>query len=340
MGLFWSLQPPADVEPIPFVKEDLDPIAITLRCDVAGVAVADAKLERRFLDPGVTRTEVRERGLAGSYFRPAGGGPFATVLCLGGSDGGLREHYSAVLASHGIASLALGYFMYADLPQQLAELELEYFERALGWLLEQDGVDPRRLVVMGQSRGGELALLLGAKFPAVKAVIGYVPSGVVHAGMGEPTAPPPAAWTLAGKPFAFAGMDATAVDWSPPIRLAPGFRAGLRDAEAVALAEIPVERVGGPILLVSGRDDQMWPSTELAEIAVRRLAREGDASRCVHRAYDGAGHSIRLPNMPTTPTCMLHPVTGQVYELGGTPAGNARASRLAWAEVLEFLGSL
>jgi hypothetical protein len=42
------------------------------------------------------------------------------------------------------------------------------------------------------------------------------------------------------------------------VAYAPFYLSQLRDAQAVERATIPVERTRGPILIVSGTDDQMW----------------------------------------------------------------------------------
>lgn len=57
-----------------------------------------------------------------------------------GTAGGLLEYRSAQLASRGIASLALAYFDYEDLPKSLEEFDLEYFKEAVDVLLSHDKV--------------------------------------------------------------------------------------------------------------------------------------------------------------------------------------------------------
>ena len=52
-----------------------------------------------------------------------------------GGIGGLVEYRASLLAAHGFAVLALAYFAYADLPKQLQEVDLEYFEEAANLLL-------------------------------------------------------------------------------------------------------------------------------------------------------------------------------------------------------------
>ena len=49
----------------------------------------------------VDRWPVKEGGLVGRFFRLSTPGPHPTVIVLGGSDGGLREGSSAVLARQG-----------------------------------------------------------------------------------------------------------------------------------------------------------------------------------------------------------------------------------------------
>jgi hypothetical protein len=49
------------------------------------------------------------------------------VLDLFGTGGGLIEHRAALLANCGYAVLALAYFDYPDLPEYLADLDLNYF---------------------------------------------------------------------------------------------------------------------------------------------------------------------------------------------------------------------
>src|SRR5579862_6718114 len=107
-------------------------------------------------------------------------------------------------------------------------------------------------------------------------------------------------------------------------------------AYEVANASIEVERIAGPVMLVSGEADAMWPSAPLADMALDRLQREGHPYADVHLKYPNAGHSIRPPYIPTTVTSMLHPVDGALYALGGTPEGNARAIADSWRKMLSF----
>ena len=184
------------------------------------------------------------------------------------------------------------------------EIPLEYFGTAIRWLQRQEGVQPQSLAVMGPSRGGELALLLGATYPEIRAVVAHVPSGALWMGIqvGD-TAPAEVApaWTLNGRPLPFMsrGIAADAVDWAhQPITLSPGYVAALRDRDIVEQATIPVEKTRGPILLISGQADQM-SSPKLAEIAVRRARQYKFAFPLEHLSYPDAGHMlINLPYLP------------------------------------------
>src|SRR5205085_1292601 len=135
--------------------------------------ITTAHLERTFLGPNVLRQPVRADGLVGTLFSPAGASRSPGILVLGGSEGGLPEALAALLASHGHATLALAYHGVEPLPKTFVEIPLEYFATAISWMRRQEQIEPSKLSVVGVSKGGELALLLGATFPEVKAVVGY-----------------------------------------------------------------------------------------------------------------------------------------------------------------------
>ena len=52
---------------------------------------------------------------------------------------------------------------------------------------------------------------------------------------------------------------------------------------AVERAAIPVERTNGPILLVSGQDDQMWPSAQMGQLVIERLDQRTDLDPSLNR---------------------------------------------------------
>src|SRR6516162_5304879 len=224
----------------------------------------------------------------------------------------------------------------------LREFPLEYFGKGIRWLQRQEGVQPQPLGVLGQSRGGELALLLGATFPEIGAVVAYVPSGVLWMGIqlgdaARTQAVP--AWTFDGRPIPFMrrGIDAAAVDWThQPVALSPGYCAALQDSEIVEHATIPVERSRGPILMISGQEDHM-SSPKLAEIAEQRAKHYNFSFDVEHLSYPDAGHLLTLPYLPTTIRQSRHPIRHVDVDFGGTPAGDAFARADSWPKVLKFL---
>lgn len=337
-GLFWSrVQTDAPVEA-------LEPEIWQVSAEVAGQVVDSFRQKRLFHGPGVLESEVREDGLVGSFFTPAGYASHPAVLVLGGSEGGsfIANSIAGLLASRGYAALGLAYFGMDGLPAKLDRIPLEYFERALAWLARHARVDAERIAVIGVSRGGELALLLGATYPRIRAVVAYVPSGFVH-GSYPPSGR--SAWTLAGEDIPYKrGISDEA------------FEAARREAEAAGQptdwlsihrklepstgpATIRVECINGPVLLISGRMDGLWASEQLADIAFERLQTHGFTHRFEHLRYNEAGHAILWPNEPTTQNKFIHPTSGVEVDRGGTARGTAHASTDSWARMLGFLAT-
>jgi len=89
--------------------------------------------------------------------------------------------------------------------------------------------------------------------------------------------------------------------------------------------------------MISGQDDQMWPSPRLAEIAVQRLKQHNFTFPVEHVSYPHAGHLFPLPYLPTTLSHSRHPILKLDFAYGGTPAGNAFAGADSWPKVMAFL---
>jgi dienelactone hydrolase len=330
MGLLWSMEPDKD-QPKPTPLKLTDPRVTSFDAESDGKIVARAELKRWLVRPGVRVSEVKENGLVGRLFEPEGQGRRPGLLVLSGSEGGINELEAALLASHGYVAFALAYFKADGLPQQLAVIPLEYLKKGVDWLAARDSVDGKRLGVVGGSKGGELALLLASHFPQLKAVVARVPSHVVWFDLGSFNK---SAWSVAGKELPFVPQPAGAmkVFFKSPVHLVDLYRPALDAKERAEKARIPVENIQGAVLLISGTDDQMWPSAYMADQVVARLRESKHPFPVQHLKYEGAGHAIPPAFVPGQPF-----LGNSQFALGGTAAANARAFADSGPRVLRFL---
>jgi dienelactone hydrolase len=355
-GLIWAAQLPADRDFRDVLEgQDAAPtLETTIMATVDGREQARATVLRRPYPSSVERIPVRYGRLRGALFRPVGAGNAPQVLVVGGSTGGCYELPAAVLAAEGFAALALAYFAYDDLPPALIDIPLEYFAEAVDYLQRLPGAESAPIGVLGQSRGGELALLLGATFPQFQAVVALVPSAVLMSAQAPDGTTGPASWTYRGEavgqplgvPFDADWLTAmgavvtgTPLTVAAPLAGAPMTSAALSAAAATAEgALIPVEQTRGPILLVSGTDDAMWPSVQLCDLAEQRLAESGFAHLVEHIRYQGAGHTAAVtPGFPTTRNWLTHAQFPFPMAVGGTPRETALAQADAWRRIPAFL---
>jgi dienelactone hydrolase len=307
MRLFWSMRPTKrSAVPISFAFSRGD-MAFHLRASIRGKLAASTTIFRRIeaRDLVAQDLSLARDGLVGTFYAPSSPRALAPgVLQIGGSIGGHNVMPAALLASHGYPSLSIAYFKEPGLPGTLKDIPLEYFAKALTWLAGQPGVDARRLVVVGVSRGAEAALLLGATFPdLVHGVVSCTGSSEVLGAFPGPGA----AWTLRGKPV-------------PP-------------------RPLMVEKVAGPVLAFGGGKDAIWPSAQAVRELVSR-ARSYGRRDVVGRVYPNAGHGIGciVPNVPLVDALRIGPST--YIALGGTPASNEQAAARSWPHVSRFLSTL
>jgi len=318
MGLVWSMKPAEKHVSQYRPPRDLGAQVIEFKLLRDDQQPPTARLEQSMMAKGVQRIKL-EGQLHGVLFLPATAGPHPGILVLGGSEGGLSQSKAAWLASRGYAALALAYFRYEDLPPRLEGIPLEYFGNALGWMMQRPEIASDRIAVMGTSRGGELALQLGSMYPQIKAVVAYVGASVRYpACCGNNIVP--YAWTWRGQPLSFV-----------PHRFSQNPMARMHGA-------IAVEQTRGPVLLISGRDDGVWPSEMMAREVVARLKQARFAYAVVHLNYPHAGHRAGRPEIvPTWHGRVVIPTSGREENLGGSIEGDAQSSLDAIPKVLEFL---
>lgn len=274
-------------------------------------------------------TTIRQDGLVAEYYAadPAKSVRGA-VLVLGGSEGGLAGSRGIArrLASEGLDALAVAYFGEPGLPPKLDLVPIEPVSQGLEWLQARpNGDEP--VAVVGVSKGAELAMLVASRDDRFKAVAVGAPSSVVWQGIDMAGGPTGASWTVAGDALPYVPYD-----------LSNGFRDIYRLyvdslSKAQAEAEIPVERIAGPILMVSANDDALWPAADMARHIQARLSDNDFAHPVESLVYDGAGHAVfGGPIASVTPD-----MQAMFGFLGGTSEGLIAARADGWPRVVAFL---
>jgi dienelactone hydrolase len=254
----------------------------------------------------------------GEFYPPQGSPKKLGVLVLGGSDGGVPSRRAKLIAENGFPVLALAYFKTKRTPQYLDMIPLEYFDQPLEWLIKSKHTRGGGIVVIGESKGAELALLLAARKSEISGVVAFVPSTVVFQGMPKNYWPPRSSWSHRGEPIPFVPYDIS--NLPDPNNVLSIYRNSLKQQEAVSRALIPVSRIKGPILLFSATDDRMWPSVEMSEMIMRTLKDQDFSYPYEHIPYDHAGHTMT-----------------EYYMMGGTEEGNRKARIDSTERMLLFL---
>jgi len=301
----------------------------------SGATQAAASSQGAPAPEGVTRTDVRQDGLYGEFYAPRNATSAPTLLLLGGSEGVVDtiSQMATSFAKAGYPTLALGYWNLPGLPSSLENIPLEYFDKAVAWLKKQPQVRPDSIGILGWSRGAEAALLVSSRNPSIRLTIAVAPSGVVWQGLNfvKMTDRQPA-WTVNGKPLPWVAPDGS--HYRPDQPMAQMFTTAFETMDTRADAVIPVERIRGDVLLISGGQDRIWPSTRFADRIVARLQALNFRGAVLHLDYPEAGHGLFVGE-PDGP--MVRGVDSANAMMGGTHESNVLARADSWRRTLAFL---
>jgi dienelactone hydrolase len=250
--------------------------------------------------------EVADNGLIADLFTDATFQSSKAIIMLGGSEGG--KVWSSIrirrpielLVQQGYSVLSLAYFKAQGLPHSLEEIPLEYFEKAFNWLFAQKGIVANKYIVLGGSKGAEIALLLASKYSQVKAVIAFSPSCVVWQGIPknrfEIGKDVKSSWSYQGEslPFLAYPPSVKKIDLLL-LRLRKMHEEALQNTAGTSNAEIKVENIQGPILLISGERDRLWPATIMSKKIMNRLNANMFDYKYEHIVYQ-TGHNGIIMN--------------------------------------------
>ncbi|HTF22260.1 MAG TPA: alpha/beta fold hydrolase [Chryseolinea sp.] len=290
---------------------------------------------------------VRRNDVVADFFYPKEGNHLPLVVALAGSGGGfLPDKELQSLALEGYAVLSLAYFNADLLPKKIENIPLEYFDVAIDWSCNQSIVDTGKIILLGVSRGAELALLLASHYSRFKGVIAYSPGCFVlpNAVDSDDSIARKSSWSWQGKPISFAPLPMLQRNHGEAIDYRRYIEPLLKNLDNEPYT-IPVERVKGSILLLSGEDDQTWPSAEMAMLIEQRLKENQYPYSVRNVVFPDAGHSLfQLQNnyqllSSTFFRGLRFRVNGKQYRfnLGGSPWADMLAKRKARSETLQFL---
>lgn len=219
------------------------------------------------------------------------------IVGLGGSEGGnawASERWKTIrdrFLEQGYAFLALGYFGSKGTTDTLNRISLEGIHDAIMEACKDPLINRQKIAIIGGSRGGDLALLLGSYYSDISCVVAIVPSHVVFPGhtMHFSTS----CWTWRGKELPFVPVNEASVPYLVKGELRKTFEIMLTDSVAEQIAAINVERINGPVFFLSATEDEVTPSAPSCEKMMQRLKQKGFRYEVKHLAIEG-GHAEPL----------------------------------------------
>ena len=198
------------------------------------------------------------------------------IVVFGGGEGGnawTRGRWKVTrdkFIDDGYAMLAVSYFGLPGTPDKLDRIALEGVHAAIQQAVTNNpAIEGRCVALIGVSKGAELALLLASRYSDIKSVVAIVPANAVYVAITD---------ALTTSSFSHNGQSLPFVPfpWRATLPLITGdkrkvFDIMAEDVAAVAAAKIKVEKINGPIFLMSATNDEWWASKEMSDDMMARL---------------------------------------------------------------------
>lgn len=226
---------------------------------------------------------------------------------------------------------------------------MEYFKNAFDWIKTKPQIDTTKLFVLGISRGAELALELGSIYPQIKGVIAYSPSCFILPNATEiENDSLIASWTLRGHPISFAPISRFKESNAKAINYYTYIKPLLEQNNLPVESIIKVEKINGPLLLISGAQDLVWPASDMAIRIENRLKEYNFKHEVKNIIFQDGGHDLFMFKDCYPVVSGILPkrfklnIRGQDYEfnLGGTTLGVMKSKIQSRKIALHFLDSL
>ena len=219
------------------------------------------------------------------------------MIVMSGSNGGMKLTKAEALfyQKNGIPALALALFKTKQTGEFLDRVPVEYVENAIKWLKEQDY---QNIGIDGMSKGSEMALLAASMFSEISCVIARVPSYFVSEGLsgkGKNKGPSgTSCWSYKGEEIPYAPYNKRSFDILKMFREEKELHIIRfnRDKKVTPETVIPVEKIEAPILLLSSKRDEVWPSYDSSLYIEKRLRENGFAYPVKHVAYESMSHAM------------------------------------------------
>ena len=247
------------------------------------------------------KTNVKDHGFEGILF-PGNGTKDKVVIVMSGSNGGMKLTKQAAEFYHenGIPALALALFATKGTQPFLDRVPVEYVEHAICWLKEQ-GYE--RIGIDGMSKGSEIALVAASMFSDISCVIVRVPSYFVSEGLvgkGKNKAPSgTSCWSYHGKELAYAPYKTRKFHILKMLIEEKELHIITfnRDKDVIPESIIAIDKIKAPILILSSKQDSVWPSYESGVYIEKKLAETGFPYEYKHVAYEYMSHALvtKLP---------------------------------------------
>lgn len=305
----------------------------------------EIKLKRLFKSEDIIVKHISE-GFTGQLFYKEKSSD-KTILMLGGSDGQIQALtlLAGPLASKGFNVLIVSYFASEGLPDKLEKIPLEYFEKIFEWMKKNEITNTEDIFLHGTSKGGELALLLASRYKQIKKVVVSAPHTYCFQALdGLMSGKNVSSWSYKGESIPYIEVDNNIfyedlkknTEKGIPFGFVSTYKKSIERAINKEEARIKVENSEADILMISGKEDNIWNSYDGCLEILQNLKNNNYLYSVELLAYDEMGHPLPIPYViPLSETLSMN-MSGGVFSSGGTIEGNAEGQFKSWKRTIEF----
>lgn len=221
------------------------------------------------------------------------------IVAFGGSQGGntWTEDYWAGMRNkfldQGYAVLSIGYANTPNTPGTIERISLNAIYDTIKQVSKHPKIDPNKIALLGSSKGGELVLNLASRYDDIDAVVALVPSHVTFP--GYTITANTSSWMYNDREVAFIDFPFLKYLWGYYVK---GdlqiMREILMEKEmSYKNAEIEVEKINAPILMLSATNDEAWPSDYMSDQIVKRLEKNQFKHHYEHFKFEGSHYDTK-----------------------------------------------